>query len=137
MLCANLHDFLSNRHARLKVGDEVGAWLPSNVGTSAGTILGPILFILYVHDALPDISKFADDFTAISTIKNSLHHNSTITISTNLQAKVNTVCQLAHKWELDINLRKTVCMLFTNGSYKPLSIYIENQAIRQVPLKGL
>ena len=79
-LFLHLHDFLSNRHARLKVGDEVGAWLPSNVGTSAGTILGPILFILYVHDAPPDISKFADDFTAITTIRNSLHHNSTITI---------------------------------------------------------
>jgi len=62
-----LNDFLSGRQARIKVNDLIGEWMSSDRGTSAGTILGAILFIGYVHDAPKDIfPKFADDFAGIA-----------------------------------------------------------------------
>ena len=131
-LFLHLHDFLSNRHARIKVGDVTGEWIQSDIGISAGTILRSILFILYVYDAPPDISKFADYFITIDTVKNSPDYDSTAIISSRLQVKVNAVANWASKWDLDINLKKTICILFTKGISKPLHILIGNGAMKQV-----
>ena len=42
--------------ARLKVDNDYGEWIESNDGTSAGTRLGPLLFITYVKDVPACIS---------------------------------------------------------------------------------
>ena len=61
MLLLYVSDFLAGRYARLRVND-LGDWIRSVHGTSAGTILGAILFIAYVHDTPRCIlPKFADD----------------------------------------------------------------------------
>jgi len=40
----------------------IGDWIESEWGTSAGTVIGPILFIAYAHDKPICIQlKFADD----------------------------------------------------------------------------
>ena len=54
--------FRSGRTARIKIGDLIGDWLDSELGTSAGTCLGPLLFIMHLHDISKCIRpKFADD----------------------------------------------------------------------------
>ena len=59
--------FLSDRFARIKANGLVGEWIESFHGTSAGTRLGPLLFIMYMHDVPKCISpKFADDLVAIA-----------------------------------------------------------------------
>jgi len=66
-LFLHIHSFLSDRFARMKVNGLVGDWIESFLGTSAGTILGPLLFISFIHDAPACIlPKFADDFVALS-----------------------------------------------------------------------
>ena len=63
-------DFLSGRYARVRVNDLIGAWILSEHGTSAGTILGAILFIAYVHDTPSNVHpKFADDLVSYVTGK--------------------------------------------------------------------
>lgn len=63
-------DFLSGRYARVRVNDLIGEWIKSEQGTSAGTILGAILFIAYVHDTPSNIHpKFADDLVSYVTGK--------------------------------------------------------------------
>ena len=52
-LLLHLCDFLNKRSARIKINSLIGEWKESNVGTSAGTVLGALLFILQVHDSLP------------------------------------------------------------------------------------
>jgi len=56
--------------ARLKISDQVGDWIESVMGTSAGTSLGPLLFIIQVHDVpMCIMPKFADDLVALSVGK--------------------------------------------------------------------
>ena len=66
-----LIQFLSDRKARIKVNDLIGEWIESLVGTSAGTVLGPILFLTHVHDSPLCIQyKIADDFASVVTAEN-------------------------------------------------------------------
>ena len=45
-----LVSFLSGRQARINVNDLIGEWVKSERGTSAGTVLGALLFLSYVQD---------------------------------------------------------------------------------------
>ena len=59
--------FLTDRFARVKVNGIYGEWLESLFGTLAGTNLGPLLFIMYLHDTPKRIfPKFADDLISIA-----------------------------------------------------------------------
>ena len=49
-LLNHIADFLKDRKARIKIGQEKGEWKDSTSGSSAGTVLGPILFVAYVKD---------------------------------------------------------------------------------------
>ena len=60
-----IESFLSNRRQKVRVNNEVSEWSPVISGVPQGSILGPILFTLFVFD-IPDainslISMFADD----------------------------------------------------------------------------
>jgi len=58
--------FLSGRRALITVNQLIGEWINSDHGTSAGTILGAIMFLTYVRDTPACIQhKFADDLATI------------------------------------------------------------------------
>ena len=77
--------YLSNRMQSVKIGCSLSNVMPVEIGIPQGSILGPLLFILFVND-LPDfiICKrvmYADDTTSLicssdpSCLQSSLNHN--------------------------------------------------------------
>ena len=77
--------YLSTRKQRVKIGSSRSKWLPLNKGVPQGSILGPILFNVFIHDMYYFINStllnYADDNTIISisrsqdTIISSLSHD--------------------------------------------------------------
>jgi len=62
LLLLHITSFLSGTRARIKIGELTGDWLKSEFGTSARMRLGPLLFIMHLHDVPGCVKpKFADD----------------------------------------------------------------------------
>ena len=57
----------------VRVGDEISSWEPVLCGVPQGSVLGPLLFLLFIND-MPDITTntttlFADDSKLIGNTR--------------------------------------------------------------------
>ena len=45
-----MSSYLSNRSQRVKIGNQLSSWKTFEVGVSLGSVLGPLIFILYINE---------------------------------------------------------------------------------------
>lgn len=117
-----LSSYISERHFRVKFDQEYSSLKKISAGVPQGSILGPILYLLYTSD-LPitnegTIATFADDTAILATGDN-------IEEATNkLQRATNEVCNWTKRWRIKLNETKSTHINFTNKkiNWKPIEI---------------
>ena len=68
-----IEQWLKDRRQRVVVDEEVSSWKPVFSGVPHGSVLGPILFFIYINDleegVTCNILKFADDNNLFRKVK--------------------------------------------------------------------
>ena len=110
--------FLTNRRQCVSIKGSTSTWKPVESGVPQGSVLGPILFIIYVNE-IPEIVKshiwiFADDTKLFETSDQ----------AETLQEDLNNLMKWAELWELTFNVIK--CKVIHYGQNNPESDYVMN-----------
>ena len=94
-----ISSFLSNRSHCVAISNENSLFLPVISGVPQGSVLGPLLFIIYFND----ITSIIDKENAVNI---SLFADDTKLFGTNLDSLQNCL-PLTHKWLDDFQLSKS------------------------------
>jgi len=113
--------FLSDRKMRVGVMGSFSAWVEVLSGVPQGSVLGPLLFLIFVND-LPSwiansIKMFADDTKIWRII-------SKVEDSDGLQQDLNKLARWSDKWLLRFNPEK--CKVMHIGHSHPTQYYMED-----------
>ena len=63
-----VHSYLDNRKQRVKVNGSFSTWTKTSLGVPQGSVLGPLLFNIYLNDLFlfmeeTEVCNYADDTT--------------------------------------------------------------------------
>lgn len=129
-----MKSYLTNRKQKVKIQGQYSNEILLEVGVPQGTILGPLLFIIYINDllnVLPDnaISSYADDTIVISLGET----------WEETQLSMNLYLKKVSEWlisnQLSLNIAKTVFIAFglqSDSVPNTLDIRINDKQIQRV-----
>jgi hypothetical protein len=99
-------DYLTDRRIRVVINGQKSDWSYPNAGVPQGSILGPLLFLVFINDITEgiesDIHLFADDTSLIEIIDNYIESYA------KLNRDLVRLSQWSNKWLVTFNAKKTV-----------------------------
>ena len=122
-----LESYLADRYFRIKQEDVYSDFKKINAGVPQGSVLGPLLYLLYTSD-LPEVSTnvtatFADDTAILAT-----GHDNHESIQ-KLNISISKIQRWTSKWRIKINETKSVHVDFTNKNVTYIPVYFNNKLI--------
>ena len=104
--------WLTDRRQRVEVDGEVSNWKSVLSGAPKGSVLGPLLFLIYINDLddniISNVLKFADDtkvFRKVNTDGDKQH----------LQNDLDRLVKWSEKWQM-LNFGKCKCLRTGRGN---------------------
>ena len=110
-------DYLQDRKQRVVLPGANSSWTSIKAGVPQGSILGPLLFLLYINDIVEDIHSsirlFADDTSLYIIVDNPIQ------AAEQLNSDLLKIHLWATKWLVRFNPEKSESMLFSRKINKP------------------
>ena len=108
-----IEQWLTDRRQRVVVDGEVSSWKSVLSGVPQGSVLGPILFLVYINDleegVTGNILKFADDTKLFTKTKE-------IGDKQNVQDDIDKLVKWSEKWQMLFNFGKCKCLHIGPGN---------------------
>ena len=119
-----IRDFLSGRRQRVMVNGKLSSWIDILSGIPQGSVLGPILFVIFIND-LPDIASstadiFADDTKLFRAIRIIEDHDV-------MQQDLDNLVEWSNKWQL--GFKEAKCKSLHLGSSNQRLTYQMNSEL--------
>ena len=126
---AILQSYLTDREFEIKINAEVSNRRNIQSGVPQGSILGPLLYVLYTSDIptteLTKIGTFADDTAIFATSEDP------VIASSNLQEHLNLMEKWLHRWKIKVNESKSAHVTFTLRKGNCPSVHLNHVNIQQ------
>ena len=113
-------DWLKNRRQKVIVNGAKSSWKSVNSGVPQGSVLGPLLFVIYINDldtattGMKTTIKFADD-TKVA------HSVTSDSDCEELQTCIDKLLKWSDEWGMDFN--KAKCKIMHLGRHNPEHVY--------------
>ena len=107
-------DYLTNREQRVVIPGAMSNWVSITAGVPQGSILGPLLFLIYINDIVKEVDShirlFADDTSLFLKVD---HISSA---AETLNSDINKISIWAKSWLVSFNPTKTESVIFSRKS---------------------
>lgn len=128
--------YLTNRKQRVKSGDEfISSWAPVETGVPQGSVLGPLLFILYLYDISSVLKNTKYHLYADDT---QIYKEFSVVEVTEAVDKVNedlaSLVDYVSRHNLCLNEKKTQPIIIGSGQYVNI---LKNTEVPQVRINNL
>jgi Reverse transcriptase (RNA-dependent DNA polymerase) len=112
-------DFLNNRKQRVVLGKHMSSWQDVSSGVPQGSVLGPLLFVMFINDLPEAVNNFpsklyADDSKIIADVSNDVD-------SHKLQQDIDAIVEWTDTWLMRLNFDK--CKVMHMGRQNPKREY--------------
>ena len=123
-------DYLSNRLQRVIIRGQHSLWGLIKAGVPQGSVLGPLLFLIYINDIADNltckIKLFADDTTLYLTFDDQ------DIVKANLEENLNRISEWANQWIVSFSPTKTKSMTVSFKNKKSKPITFNNSELEEV-----
>ena len=120
-------DFLKNRTQKVVIRGTSSTTREVTSGVPQGSVLGPILFLIFINnlplEIISPLSLFADDSKLFSRIVKTKSKSKVVEADNDqkLQKDLNKVVEWAKKWKMEFNVQK--CKIMHLGHDNPRKVY--------------
>ncbi len=128
-----IESYLSNRKQRVVINGTKSNILQLHGGVPQGSVIGPLLFLIYINDLCDGLSGesflFADDSSIFHNVNNNMTH-----CMQAMNKDLELINKWANQWQVTITAIKTVFMLFSTKTpnLKLLPLKLGNSSLTQV-----
>jgi hypothetical protein len=126
-------NYLSDREQRVQIRGQMSSWTKLKAGVPQGSVLGPLFFLIFINDLIPEIKNsvvrlFADDTCLI--VSDKCHHS----MARKLNEDLLNIETWSNKWLVDFNPEKTESLLISNKNkfIEPALVNFKGKIINQV-----
>lgn len=127
-----ISDYLENRLQRVCIKGSLSSWKKIFAGVPQGSILGPLLFLIFINDIVNNIGTnirlFADDTSLYQTVEDP------VLAAILLNLDLSRIFSWAKQWLVDFHPQKTESLVITKKRDKPVHppLYMGNTNIKEV-----
>ncbi len=120
-----IKNWVSNRKQWVAMYCTATDWAPAASGVPQGSVLGPVLFIMYINDIDVGLNNFISKFADDTKIRNSIIDDRD---SLSFQEDLRKISQWSHRWEMPFNVKK--CYVLQVGTKKNKKKYYKTNGVK-------